>query len=187
MARFITRDSGGSNLADEGGNKLMGFFDWKRREKGYTLLEVLIVATIVGILVTIGTVQYLEVKRRAKEKLATQKLSQLSTYETFYFRDFGEYATFDDLREAGYIDYDYIYEDDEIQHYHRPVFLPEYTLEFLLDEEGGGYQIIAEPVLTEVHTWYPRWNALGGIQDLRSMFVEEDRVVKWLDSGRPIY
>jgi type II secretory pathway pseudopilin PulG len=148
---------------------------------------VLIVATIVGILVTVGTVQYLEVKRRAKEKLATQKLSQLATYERFYYRDNGEYATFDELREEGYIDYNYIYEDDELQHYHRPVYIPEYTLDFLLDEEGGGFRILAEPVLTEAQTWYPRWVALGGIPDLRSQYVEEDGVVKWADSNRPIY
>jgi hypothetical protein len=150
-------------------------------------MEVLIVATIVGILVTVGTVQYLEVKRRAKEKLAAQKLSQLATYEKFYFRDFGEYADFEDLRIEGYIDWEYIYEDDEIQHYHRPVYLPEYTLEFNIDEEEDGFEIVAEPVLQEAHTWYPRWVPLGGIPDLRSMSVKEDGVVVWHETGRPVY
>jgi len=159
----------------------------KLGQKGYTLMEVLIVATIVGILVTVGTVQYLEVKRRSKEKLAASKLAQLAAYERMYFRDFGEYAEFEDLREEGYVDWDYIYEDDEPLHYQRPVYIPEYTLEFVLDEEGGGYEIVAEPVLTEQHLWYPRWYALGGIPYLRGLYVSEDGIVKWLENDRPIY
>ena len=156
-------------------------------QKGYTLMEVLIVATIVGILVSVGTVQFLEVKRRSKERLAAGKLVQLAAMERLYFRDFGGYATFEDLRVGGYIDFDYIYEDDEPLHYHRPAYIPEYGLEFNIDEEGGGFNIIAEPSLQQEHLWYPRWVALGGIPDLRSMYVEEDGVVKWLETGRPVY
>ncbi len=155
--------------------------------KGYTLMEVLIVATIVGILVTYGTIQYMEAKWRGKEKLAAHKLAQLAVYERMYFREFGVYADFETLREQGYIDYDYIYEDDEPLHYRRPVYIPEYTLEFELDEEEGGYEIIAEPVLDQKHLWYPRWVPLGGISYLRAMYVEEDGVVKWLKTDRPVF
>ncbi len=157
------------------------------KQKGYTLMEVLIVATIVGILVTVGTVQYLEVKRRSKEKLAAQRLTQLALYERMYFREFGEYGEYFDLRDEGYIDEAYLYEDDDMTHYLRPAYIPEYTLEFNLDEEGGGFEIIAESVLEQSHTWYPRWVVIGGIRDLRGMYVEEDGVVKWLTSGRPVY
>jgi len=150
-------------------------------------MEVLIVATIVGILVTVGTVQYLEVKRRSKEKLAAQKLSELAVFERFFFRDFGDYATFEQLKEEGYIDADYVHEDDERLHLQKPVYLPEYTLDFIIDEEEGGFRIVAEPVLQEVHLWYPRWVPMGGIPDLRGMYVERDGVVRWLDSDRPVY
>jgi len=159
----------------------------KLGQKGYTLMEVLIVATIVGILVTVGTVQYLEVKRRSKEKLAAQRLSQLAIFESMYFREFGSYADFDDLKIEGYIDEGYLYEDDELQHYHRPAYIPEYELEFVIDDEEGGYEITAEPVLQEEHLWYPRWVPFGGIQDLRGMYVNEDGVVRWLSNDRAIF
>jgi hypothetical protein len=132
-------------------------------------------------------VQYLEVKRRSKEKLAASKLAQLAAYERMYFRDFGEYATFQELRDEGYVDWDYYTASDDRLHTHRPVYIPEYTLEFVLDEEGGGYEIVAEPVLTERHLWYPRWYAQGGIPYLRGMYVNQDGIVKWLENDRPIY
>lgn len=150
-------------------------------------MEVLMVATIIAILMTVGTVSYLEAKRRAKEQYAAQRLAQLAMFEHMYFREFGSYATFEDLREEGYLDQDYIYEDDEPQHYHRPVFIQDYKLEFNIDTEGGGYEIIATPVLEERHLWYARWTPLGGIPYLRSMKVNEDGVVKWLDTGRPVF
>jgi len=159
----------------------------KNRERGYTLMEVLVVATIVGILVTVGTVQYLEVKRRSKEKMAAQKVTQLAMYEKFYFRNFGEYANFEDLRNEGYIDEQYLYEDDDLLHYDRPAYIPEYTLDFEIDNENFGFKITAEPVLQSRHAYYPRWTPLGGIEEFRSVYVEEDGVVKWLENGRPVF
>lgn len=159
----------------------------KLRQKGFTLMEVLIVATIVGILVSVGTVQYLEAKRRAKEQYCAQKLAQLAMYERMYFKDFGSYADFYVLRGNGYIDWDYIYEDDTILHYARPVYIEEYELEFIIDNEALGFEIIASPVVDQAHLYFPRWVALGGIEDLRSMSVDEDGVVRWLDSGRPVF
>lgn len=159
----------------------------KYSQAGYTLMEVLIVATIIGILLSVGTVQYLEVKRRAKEKLAVQKLSTLATYERFYFRNYGSYGEWDDLRGEGYIAQDYQYQSDDLTHYERPVYVPEYTLEFEIDDANGGYRITAEPVIQQQHLWYPRWVILGGIDDLRSFYVEEDGVVRWLETDRAVY
>ena len=108
------------------------------------------VATIIAILMTIGTVSfYLEAKRRAREQYAAQRLSQLASDADMYFREFGTYAAFDDLRAEGYIDQDYIYQNDEPQHYHRPVFVQDYTLDFIIDQNGGGFTIKAAPVLTD--------------------------------------
>lgn len=158
-----------------------------RDQHGFTLMEVLIVATIIGILLSVGTVQFLEVKRRAKEKLAVQKMAQLSIYETFYFRTYGSYADWDDLRVEGYINWDYIEQSDDLTHYDRPVYIPEYTIEFELDNVNFGYRIIAKPALDQAHLWYPRWAILGGIDDLRSLYVEEDGVVRWLATDRAVY
>jgi prepilin-type N-terminal cleavage/methylation domain-containing protein len=156
-------------------------------QRGYTLMEVLIVATIVSILLTIGSVSYLEAKRRAKEQYAAQRLAQLAVFEKMYFREFTTYATFEDLRDAGYIDQDYIYPSDEPQHYHRPVYVQDYALEFIIAKDGGGFEIDATPVLTESQLWYPRWTLLGGIPYLRSLKVDEQGVVEWLSNGRPVF
>ena len=160
-------------------------------EAGYTLMEVLIVATIISILLTVGSVSYLEAKRRAKEQYAAQRLAQLAVFERMYFREFGAYATFEELRDPGgfegsYIDEKYLQEDDEPLHNHRPYYIQDYKLDFNVDKEGGGFEIKAEPVLTETQLWYPRWVPLGGIPYLRSMKVDEQGVVTWLDSGRPV-
>jgi prepilin-type N-terminal cleavage/methylation domain-containing protein len=156
-------------------------------QHGYTLMEVLIVATIISILLTVGSVSYLEAKRRAKEQYAAQRLSQLAVFEKMYFREFGAYATFEDLRNEGYLAQDYIYEDDEPQHYHRPVYVQDYALDFIIDTAGGGFEIDAKPVLTESQLWYPRWMPLGGIPYLRSLKVDEQGVVMWLENGRPVF
>ena len=150
-------------------------------------MEVLIVATIVGILLTVGTVQYLEAKRRAKENYCAQRLAQLATWERLYFREFGEYASYDDLREEGYIAWEYVNKDDDLLHYNHPVYIREYKLEFIIAEDAGGFEIIAEPVINEPQLWYPRWTPMGGIQELRSMKVDQDGVVMWLDTGRPVF
>jgi prepilin-type N-terminal cleavage/methylation domain-containing protein len=162
-------------------------YNRKRWQAGYTLMEVLVVATIIGILMSVGTVQYLEVKRRAKEKLAVQKLSVLASYERMYFRTYARYGEWDDLRTEGIIAWDYEYQSDDLTHYERPVFIPEYTLTFEIDSENGGFRITAVPVLQQPHLWYPRWVILGGIDDLRSLYVEEDGVVRWLESDRAVY
>lgn len=159
----------------------------KNSQRGFTLMEVLIVATVVGILVTVGTVQYLEVKRRGKENYCAQRLSQIAAYEKMYYRDFGEYADFDDLRVEGYIDWDYLYKDDTTLHYLRPVYIQEYKLLFEIDGDANTYKVTATPAVDQPQLWYPRWVPLGGIDDLRSMYVETDGVVRWLDSGRPVF
>jgi type II secretory pathway pseudopilin PulG len=150
-------------------------------------MEVLIVATIISILLTIGTVSYLEAKRRAKENYCAQRLAQLAVFERMYFRDFGVYTDFWGLRDEGYIDQEYLYEDDEPSHYHRPVYIQEYALDFNIDDTGGGFLIEATPVLTSRQLWYQRWVALGGISYLRAMKVNEDGVVMWSETGRPVF
>lgn len=159
---------------------------FKRGQAGYTLMEVLIVATIIAIITTVGTVSYLEAKRRAKEMYAAQRLAQLAVFERMYFRDFASYGDYEDLRTEGYIDEQYLYKDDEPTHYHRPVYIQDYKLTFNIDEAGGGFEIIAEPVLGQHWLWYPRWTALGGIPYLRAVTVNQDGVVRWLDSNRPV-
>lgn len=161
--------------------------DRKKNQAGYTLMEVLIVATIIGILLSVGTVQYLEVKRRAKEKFAVSRLALLATYERMYLRNYGVYGDWPDLLDEGLIARDYINQSDDLTHYERPIYIPEYSLEFEIDSVNGGFKITAEPILQQAHLWYPRWVILGGIDDLRSFYVEEDGVVKWLETGRAVY
>ncbi|MFH1676817.1 MAG: hypothetical protein ABIC40_07300, partial [bacterium] len=92
-----------------------------------------------------------------------------------------------DLWIEGYIDESYVHESDTLLHYQKPVFIPEYQLEFSINEENVGFIITATPVIQQNYLYYPRWVPLGGIPELRSMYVDQTGVVKWLSTDRPVF
>jgi prepilin-type N-terminal cleavage/methylation domain-containing protein len=161
--------------------KIFGF----KENSGFTLLEMLVVAGIIVILAGIGSSSYLEAHRRAKEHLCATRMQQLATYEKFYYREFGAYAYYTDLQTQGYIDPQYV-EDDNETHSNGVPFIPDYQVEF--DIRGDGtYMITAESVLTDPNQFSPRWRLTGGIWDVRPMYIDDRGVVRWAESDIPIY
>jgi prepilin-type N-terminal cleavage/methylation domain-containing protein len=154
-------------------------------KRGFTLLEVLLVAAIILILVGAGSVAYLEVERRAREHSTAQRLQELATYEKFYVREFGEYALFWQLQEQGYIDPQYV-EDDVPKHNEGIPYVPEYRLEFNIPGDGT-YRIDAVSVLDSTADFSPRWRLVGGIWDLRPMYIDDRGIVRWTEDNRPVY
>ena len=152
-------------------------------EKGYTLLEVIIVAAIIGILMTIGTAHYLEAQRMAMEHLCATKLANIAAFEKMYYREFAAYATFDELQEQGFIDISYTQYDDVMSN--STPFIPDYWMEFNVSTDT--YQIIARPVQADNDSIYVRWRNIGGQEDVRSMFVDQDGVVRFLRNSRPVF
>lgn len=153
--------------------------------KGFTLLEVLVVAVIIVILVGAGTVSYLEVERRVKEKLCAERLQTIATYEKFYAREFGEYGDFINLQEQGYIDPNYI-ADDNLSHSNGVPFVPDYIFEFTVPGDGT-YRVDAFSVAEDVAEFSPRWRLLGGVWDLRAMYVDDRGIVRWEENDRPVF
>jgi len=153
--------------------------------KGFTLLEILVVTVIIVILVGAGAVSYMEVERRAKEKLCAERLQTIATYEKFYAREFGEYGDFINLQDQGYIDPNFVAEDN-LSHSNGPPFAPDYILEFVVPGDGT-YRVDAVSVVEETDQFSPRWRGLGGIWDLRTMYIDDRGIVRWEENDQPIF
>lgn len=157
----------------------------RRSQKGFTLLEVLVVAVIIVILVGAGTVAFLEVERRTKEKLCAGRLQEIAAYQKIYARDFGEYAEFWQLQDQGFIDPNYS-EADNLTHTAGRPYVPDYVLEFTIPGDGT-YRIDAVSIMDDSRDFSPRWRLIGGIWDLRAMYIDDRGVVRWDEDDRPIY
>jgi prepilin-type N-terminal cleavage/methylation domain-containing protein len=162
-------------------NKIFRF----RRDSGYTLLEVLVVAGIIVILVGFGSTSYLEAQRRTKEHLCATRLQTLATYEKFYQREFGDFGFFTDLQTQGYIDTNYVENDNE-RHTNGSPYIPEYKIEFELPGDGT-FRITAVSALEDPDSFMPRWRLTGGIWDLRTMYVDDRGIVRWEENDMPVY
>jgi len=64
-----------------------------RKEKGFTLIELMIVVAIIGILAAIAIPNFLKFQARAKQSEAKQNLGAIFTSYTSYFADNGNYPT----------------------------------------------------------------------------------------------
>ena len=74
------------------------------QEKGFTLLELLVVVALVGILAAMAIPQYKTSVRKSKEAVLKQDLHQFETLIDQYFADKGKYpAVLEDLVESGYL------------------------------------------------------------------------------------
>jgi prepilin-type N-terminal cleavage/methylation domain-containing protein len=86
-----------------------------RNNKGFTLIELMIVVVIIGILAALAIPRFSQASDRAKEKEADGILKQIHTLQTAYFADKGEFAgDFTELMEVGWE------EPSNLKHYDMP-------------------------------------------------------------------
>lgn len=155
----------------------------KRDDRGYTILEVIIVAMIIGILVTIGTAHYLEARRLANEHLCATRLANIDAYQKMYYRQYATYATFQELQNEGFVDSAYTSYDDVLSS--ATPYIPEYFMTFSIS--GDTYMVMAQPVHGDFNGVYVRWRESGGLEDKRGMFVDQTGVVRYLYNSRPVF
>ena len=100
-------------------------------------------------------------------------------------REFGEYGDFINLQDQGYIEPGFVAEDN-LSHSNGRPFVPDYILEFVVPGDGT-YRVDAVSVAEDLAEFSPRWRMLGGIWDLRAMYIDDRGIVRWEENDQPIY
>lgn len=123
-----------------------------RAERGFTLLELIIVIAIVGILATIAMPALKDMPRRANEAVLKTNLHTIRDVIDQYYGDKGKYpASLEELVEKGYLRK--VPSD--------PITKRSDTWVFVYEESGGDSarpeteEMDAEPGITDIHSGSP--------------------------------
>ncbi len=74
---------------------------YRANEQGFSLIELMIVVSIIAILIVIGNVAFQSAQRTANETAAIKNLQTISTEQRSYYRLRNEFGTFQQLVDEG--------------------------------------------------------------------------------------
>ncbi|HEX9746193.1 MAG TPA: prepilin-type N-terminal cleavage/methylation domain-containing protein [bacterium] len=137
-----------------------------RKEKGFTLIEVLTVAAIIGILATMAVASTRGGRRIAYETRAIAAMKNIGEGEAMYFHRYREFGTWNDmLAEGDLIDPGY----DKIDDLNNPIDTPMaylYSIDIAVYSNGNRFSAVAYP--REFSLWNLRTYATtdeGGVMN----------------------
>ena len=112
-----------------------------RNERGFNLIELMIVIAIIGLLIGVGAIAWGAMIRSGNETAAAQSMDRIRTYQAQYAsRNRGRFATFDQLIQSAGLDEKFAGE--------RPVvngYIFTLTLEEPSSSRPGSYRLNADP------------------------------------------
>ena len=157
----------------------------ERRQKGYTLIELLGVTTIMVLVVLAAQGMTRNYKRFAFEETAVQRLKEISRAENV-FRFSNDptvnpetaYGTFFQLQNAGLIPM--VYDQSDEKRHTVNAFVPMYRIEYVRTEEDP-LRPDKENVMEQLdkYGYLVRATPLTNSLDLRTFFMREDGEVYW--------
>ncbi len=123
----------------------MNYTNQIRSQKGFNLIELMIVIAIIGLLIGVGAIAWGAMIRSGNEVAAAQSIDRMRTYQAQYAaRNRGKFATFEDLIRVSGLDDKFAGE--------RPVvngYIFTMTVEDATDARPAFYSITADPQVAE--------------------------------------
>ena len=121
------------------------FIRASRDQRGFNLIELMIVIAIIGLLIGVGTIAWQAVIRSGNETAAAQSIDNIRKFQAQYAsRNKGNFATFDELVQKVSLDEKFKGENPVVNGYTFTM-----TVEPASPTKPGFYSIVADPQVAD--------------------------------------